>query len=164
MTHTADFAFQPSTTVGIAHRLNGNRLVLRLVQRMGAATMALVALMVWVAPGAGWESDMVLFKLLVSLIAGFSGIGFWQASLPPLPPVVEIDVAATELRLIREGAPADLRVLERCAFRDLHLVELTGRHFTFWAEGNKLLADVTLSNAVAHASLLSALRAAGKLT
>jgi hypothetical protein len=88
----------------------------------------------------------------------------WELGLPPLPPTVEVDVAASELRLIREGAPAELRVLERCAFRDLHLVELRGHHFIFWGKGNRLLADITLSNATVHASLLGSLRSAGKLS
>lgn len=163
MTHTADQRFEPTTAISIAHTLNGSRLVMRIAQRMGAATMALVALLVWLAPGAGWESDVMLFKLLLSIMSGLLAVGLWQVSLPPLPPTVIVDVAASELRLIREGAPAESRVLERCAFGDLHFVEMSGPHFTFWGQGNRLLADITLSNAAVHASLLGALRSAGKL-
>jgi hypothetical protein len=158
MTIVAEQSFTPLPAVGAAHTLNGNRLVMRIALRMGAVSMALVALFVWLAPGAGWENDMVLFKLMVSLSAGFVGIVFWQNSLPPLPPTIEVDVAASELRLIREGVASDARVLERCAFNDLHLVELAGRHITFWGKGNRLLAEITLSNANAHATLLAALR------
>ncbi|KEJ90338.1 hypothetical protein [Sulfitobacter donghicola] len=163
MTYATNSSFAPVPAIGIPYRLNGNRLMGRLAQRMGAATMMFVALFVWLAPGAGWESDIMLFKLMVSIIAAFLCVGLWQASLPPLPPIVEIDVAACEIRLVREGAPADQRILERCAFCDLHLVELEGRHITFWGHSNRLLAEITLSNATAHASLLAALRSAGKL-
>jgi hypothetical protein len=163
MTHTADHAFEPAATISIAHTLNGSRLIMRIGLRFGATTMTLVALLVWLAPGAGWESDIMLFKLLLSIMSGLLAVGLWQASLPPLPPTVVVDVAASELRLIREGVPAESRVLERCSFQDLHLVEMSGPHFTFWGQGNRLLADITLSNAAIHASLLGALRSAGKL-
>ncbi len=163
MTHTADHRFEPPAAISVAHTLNGSRMVLRIALKIGAATTALVAFMIWFAPGAGWESDIMLFKLMLSIMSGLLAIGLWQASLPPLPPTVVVDVAAAELRLIREGVPAEYRVLERCSFRDLHLVEMSGLHFTFWGQGNRLLADVTLSNAAIHASLLGALRSAGKL-
>ncbi len=163
MTDTADLKFRPPVTMNVAHTLNGSRLVLRIALRMGAVTMALVSLLIWVAPGAGWENEIMMFKLTLSIMSGLFAIGFWQASLPPLPPTVIVDVAAAELRLIREGVPAEFRVLERCAFQDLHLVEMSGSHFTFWGPGNRLLADITLSNAAIHASLSDALRSAGKL-
>jgi hypothetical protein len=163
MTIVAEQTLTPQPDVGTADTLNNHRLVLRFVMRMGAVSMAFVALFVWLAPGAGWEGDMVLFKFMVSLCAGFIGIAFWQNSLPPLPPTVEVDVAASELRLIREGVAEDKRVLERCAFSDLHLVELAGRQITLWGKGNRLLAEFTLNNANAHAALLAALRGEGKL-
>ncbi|MCX7565140.1 hypothetical protein OS189_02130 [Sulfitobacter sp. F26169L] len=163
MTMTANHVSEHATILGATHVLNGNRLVMRIAQRLGAVSLALVGVLVWLAPGAGWESEVMLFKLTASLISALLSVALWQYSLPPLPPMVEVDVAAAELRLIRDGAPAASRVLERCAFSDLHLVELAGRRITFWGQGNRLLAEVTLSNAAAHASLLGALRAAGKL-
>lgn len=163
MTFTAEQTFVPLPVVGAVHKLDGSRLVLRIALRIAAVATGLVAIFVWLAPGAGWESDMVLFKLMVSICASLAALWFWQGSLPPLPPTVEVDVAAAELRLVRVDAVEENRIIERCAFQDLHLVELAGRHITFWGKGNRLLAEITLSNATAHASLLGALRTSGKL-
>jgi len=163
MTISAEQSFLPTPAAGAAHTLNGNRLVLRIGMRIGAVTMVLVAMLIWVVPGAGWENDMILFKLMVSISAVLAAVWFGEASLPPVPPTVEIDVVASELRLIREGVSDESRLLERCAFEDLHLVELAGRHITFWGRGNRLLAEITLSNSGLHAALLASLRAAGKL-
>ncbi|WP_299414688.1 hypothetical protein [uncultured Sulfitobacter sp.] len=163
MTIAAEQTFAHVPAYGVAHKLNGSRLVMRIAQRMASVSMALVALFVWVAPGAGWESEVMLFKLMVSLASGLAAVWFWQASLPPVPPTVEVDVAQAEVRLVRDGALPEDRVIERCAFRDLHVVELSGRNITFWGRGNRLLAEITLSNARAHATLLGALRAEGKL-
>lgn len=145
----------------LAHKRGGSRLMARIAQRIGAVSLALVAVFVWLAPGESWDGEMMLYKLLVCAAAALGSAALWQMSAPPVAPTVEVDVAAGELRLIREGA--ERRVLERCAFCDLHLVELSGRRFTFWGRGNTLLAEFSLSNAAVHARLLGALRAAGKL-
>ena len=163
MTITADYAFAPAAATGIPYKLDGGRLVLRTFARIGAVACALVAVLIWLAPGATWESDAMLFKLLLFVVALMAAVGLWQVSLAPLPPTVEVDVVNREVRLIRAGAPTADRVIERCAFDDLHAVELQGRHITFWARGQRLLAEITLSNASAHAALLGALRAVGKL-
>ncbi|MEP1767690.1 MAG: hypothetical protein ABJJ53_13755 [Sulfitobacter sp.] len=163
MTISAEQSFVPTPAIGAAHTLNGNRLMVRIGMRIGAVTMTMVAMLIWIAPGAGWETDMIVFKMMVCLSALLAAVWFGEASLPPVPPTVELDVEASELRLIREGAPKDARVLERCAFEDLHMVELAGKHITFWGRGNRLLAEVTLSNAILHGALLDALRVAGKI-
>lgn len=163
MTMTADHTLEQSPAIGIPHTLNGGRLMMRIAQRIGAVTFAFVMLLVWLAPGEAWESDVMLFKMVLTLASLAACIWLWQSSQPPLPPTIEVDVAQSELRLVREGVADDKRIIERCAFADLHLVELAGRHITFWGKGNRLLAEITLSNSVAHASLVGALRAEGKL-
>lgn len=163
MTLTADHAFESGATIGIPYKRDGNRMVLRMLARGAAITAAFIAVLVWLAPGATWESDVMLFKLGVSIGAVFASIGLWQSSLPPLPPSVEIDTASAELRLIRTDVHKQRRVIERCGFDELQLVELNGRHIAFWAPGGRLLAEITLSNATAHATLLATLRDAGKL-
>jgi len=170
MTLTADHAFESGAAIGIPYKLDGNRSVLRLLARVAAMTAAFVAVFVWLAPGATWEADVatweadvMLFKLGVSIFAGYSAMALWQASLPPLPPSVEIDTANSELRLVRADSYGPRDVVERCRFDDLQMVELRGRHIAFWAPGGRLLAEITLSNATAHATLLAALRQAGKL-
>jgi len=89
MTLTADHAFESGAAIGIPYKLDGNRSVLRLLARVAAMTAAFVAVFVWLAPGATWEADVMLFKLGVSIFAGYSAMALWQASLPPLPPSMD---------------------------------------------------------------------------
>lgn len=163
MTITVDHSKTLTPAKGVVHMLDGARLMLRLGLRIGAVLFALVTALIWVAPGANWESDIMFFKLALSLMSGFIAFDLWQRSLPPLAPSVEVDVAKMEVRVIRDGAPVHKRLIERCAFDDLDAVDLNGRHIILWCKGNRLLADITLSNATAHAELLGALRSVGKL-
>lgn len=156
-------AYTAPPVLGIPHMLDGSRLMLRLLLRLCAVSFALVAVLVWLAPGATWESDIMLFKLALSLGAVVCTVGFWQASLPPVPPTVEVDIAGLEVRVVREVSGQAPRIIERCAFGDLEAVDLNGRHIVLWSRGGRLLADITLSNVQTHARLLAALRSLGKL-
>lgn len=163
MTITADHSFQIKPALGTAHMLDGSRLVMRLGMRMGAVTAVMVALLVWLAPGATWDSEVVLFKAALSVVSGCASAWMWQMSLPPAKPVVEVDIANMEVRVMRRRGAEPARIIDRCAFADLDAVDLNGRHFIMWNKGSRLLADITLSNATVHASLLAALRSVGKL-
>lgn len=163
MTITSDYSFDAKPALGIVHMLDGGRLALRLAMRIGAVTFAMVVLLIWIAPGATWDSDVLLFKAALSVISAFISIGMWQQSLPQPRPTVEVDIANMEVRVMRRTDGAEPRVIESCRFADLEAVDLHGRHIILWRKGKRLLADFTLSNANAHASLLAALRDVGKL-
>lgn len=163
MTVSADFAFDAVPAKGITYVLNGSRFLVRFALKLGSASLALVAIFVWLAPGASWENDVMLFKLALSIIAAFGAAAMWQGSQPVVAPTVEVDVTNGEVRVVREELSGPQRVIERCAFSDLHAVDLHGRHITFWGKGGSLLAEVSLSNATAHAALLASLRGLGKL-
>lgn len=163
MTATADYAFDQMPTRAVVHVLDASRLLLRVALRFGAMSCALVAAFIWLAPGASWDHEVMLFKLGLSSAAVLMALACWQAAAPPLPPTVEIDVERGELRLVRDGAPVAQRLVKRSAFADLQIVELRGRNLAFWEKGGNLLAEVALSNATSHAMLLHALRTAGKL-
>lgn len=163
MTSTADQNFPVKSALGIVHMLDGGRLMMRLAMRVGAVTFALVVALIWIAPGATWDTDVLLFKLALSVMSGFVAAGMWQRSLPPVQPTVEVDIANMEVRVMRSDGGAQPRLIESCNFCDLEAVDLQGRHIILWAKGKRLLADITLSNATAHASLLAALRHEGKL-
>ena len=164
MTLIADHAYAIAPATGISHLLDGSRMLMRTGARLAAITAGFVAVLVWLAPGGDvWESDVMLFKLALSILCAFGAVALWQASLPPLSPVVEVDVARGEVRLLRKGPGAQKRVIERCAFADLHMAELSGRHIAFWGPNGRLIAEIALSNALAHAALIGTLRAAGKL-
>lgn len=163
MTVSSDYLAE-SPMRGIVRTLDGGRLMLRLLLQIGACVFTFVALMIWITPAASAGNEVMLYKLGISSMSVLAALGCWQGSLPPVPPTVEIDVAARELRLVREGAPAGARLIERCSFAQLADVELIGGAFIFWGKEGRLLAEVSLSNATAHATLLHALRVAGKLT
>jgi hypothetical protein len=163
MTLADDHAFATTPATGIPHLLDGTRMLMRTAARLGAVTAAFVGVLIWLALGAVWESEVMLFKLALSVLCTLGAVALWQASLPPLPPVVEVDVARGEVRLVRTGAPADKRVIARCAFEDLQMAELSGRYVAFWGPSGRLIAEIALSNSSAHTALIGALRAAGKL-
>lgn len=163
MTLTADHNFSVKPALGVVHMLGGGRLMMRLAMRIGAVAFGLVVLLIWIAPGAVWDNDVLLFKLALSVMACFGAVALWQRSLPPVRPSVEVDIANMEVRVMRRDRGAQPRVIEKCFFADLESVDLEGRHIILWSKGKRLLADITLSNATAHASLLAALRHAGKL-
>lgn len=162
MTLTADPQFGPAPAIGTPHILCGSRLLIRTAQRMIAVSLFITSLFVWVAPGAGWENETVLFKILVSITAVLVGTALFQSSLPPLPPTVEIDPAAGELRLVRECGLRGREVIERCRFADLGRVDVMGPRLTFWAQGERLLVELTLGDARVRDNLMAALRRAGK--
>jgi hypothetical protein len=163
MTLTADHNIEMPTVRGITYVLNGSRFVARFACKLGAVSLGLAAVLLWVAPGAAWESDVMLFKLVLSVGAVYLAIALLQMGKPVAQPSVEVDIARGELRLIREENGSLPVILERCAFADLQAVDLCGSHITFWANGGRLLAEISLSNANAHAALLARLRGLGKL-
>ena len=163
MTATADYLGQTTSLNGIVHTLDSGRVLMRTVMRIGACVFLFLAFLIWLTPVGAADSQMMLVKLAVSSLSVLASAGCWHASLPAMPPSVEIDIAEREVRLVRDGARESQRIIERCCFDQLHEVELNDRVFMFWAKGGRLLAEVTLSNATAHAVLLHALRSAGKI-
>jgi hypothetical protein len=163
MTLSTDYAFDAPSAKGITYVLNGSRFLMRFALKLGAVSLGLVAVFVWLAPGASWESDVMLFKLALSIFACFGAVAMWLGSQPVAAPGVEVDVAKREIRVIREGLSDEKRVIERCAFADLYAVDLHGRHIIFWGKGERLLAEISLSDANAQAALLASLRGLGKL-
>jgi hypothetical protein len=163
MSLTAEYTHQTPPAKGITYTLSGGRFLVRFALKLGAVSLALVAVFVWFAPGASWESDIMLFKLAMSIFAVFGAVVMWQGGMPVQAPDVEVDVAAGEVRLIRKNLSEEQQTIECCAFADLHGVDLCGRHIIFWGKGGHLLAEISLSNASAHAALVTSLRSAGKI-
>ncbi|UWR21060.1 hypothetical protein [Sulfitobacter sp. S190] len=163
MTATADFAQPDVPNLALVRTVDGSRMLIRILQRVFAVALVITTVGLWMAPGASWEPDMMLFKLSLSAIAALAGIGLWQNSLSPLAPTVEIDAAASELRLVREQSNGGRRLIERHSFAALEKVQQDGRQLAFFAADGRMLAEIMLSNAAAHAKLIGALRGVGKL-
>ena len=161
MTIATDFKFERPSASTSVQVLDGSRFLGRVAFRFSAISFALITVLIWLAPGASWESDVMLFKLALSIFSGLVAVGCWQSATPPVAPTVELDIARAEVRLVCEESGR--RVIKSCSFADLQSAELNGRSISFWEVGGQFLAQVTLSNATAHAHLLHALRTAGKL-
>ncbi|WP_298971412.1 hypothetical protein [uncultured Roseobacter sp.] len=142
--------------------LDGSRMIMRGVQGMVGVALILTALGLWVAPGASWDHELMLFKLLASAVGGMMGIALLQGFARPAPPKVEVDTIRHEVRLVRTRGK-DRFVLDRCSFKNLTRVENSGTYVKLWGKNDALLAEVAASDRVAHRSLVTALRVAGKL-
>ena len=163
MTLTAEYDFGHKRFSQSATKLDGGRCIARLGLRILAVALLLTGAGLWILPGSSWQSEVLLFKLILSVTAALGGLGLWQMGMTPSPPVVELDLERSEVRLVRECGPAARRLIEACRFEDLGGAEQNGRQITFWTTDGRLLAEITLSNATAHATLISALRNADKL-
>jgi hypothetical protein len=162
MTSAADPSAFNSIAPQGTRMLDGSRMMMRGFQGIIGAALILTALGLWFAPGASWESDLMLIKLLVSAVAGMVGIAFLQGFARPNLPRVEIDTIRHEIRLVRTTGK-DRWVLDRCKFVDLSRVVNSGTHIQLWGKNDALLAEVAASDRVSHRSLVTALKVAGKL-
>lgn len=163
MTATAQLPDADLTAPQPVRMLDGGRLVVRGVQRLFGVAFLAVAFGLWLMPGSSFENDLLLFKLLLSIVAGFVGIGLLQSGAPKLAPHVEIDTIRREVRLVRASQTDATEVLERCAFNDLAHVEIEGPHVRLWDASGAFLAEATLTDQQVFSRLTACLRDSGKL-
>ena len=163
MTATAEFIDENAPTIEPVQMADGARMVVRGAQRLFGVSLTIAALGLWLAPGASWESDVMLFKMILSITAVIAGLGLVSASTTPKPPEVEIDTIRREVRLVRRlrGAPAD--VLQTCSFANLTHAEHEGSNVRLWDQAGVLLAKVMLTDRAALKSLVAGLQDVGKL-
>lgn len=163
MTATTDFMSNAAILKQPVRITDGGRMVLRAFARLTGVALTVAAVGIWIAPGASWESDVMLFKLVLSLSAILAGIGMMQSSSRPAAPEVEIDSIRREVRLQRTQRGAAPEVLKRCTFADLSRAEVNGSHVRLYDADATLLTEVTLRDRNALSSLLAGLEDAGKL-
>ncbi|MGB3247238.1 MAG: hypothetical protein WBB25_22110 [Sulfitobacter sp.] len=84
---------QPQTVL-TARLVGGGRMIVRAVQRLFGVALTMAAITIWMAPGATWESDVMLFKLILSLTAVLAGLGLMVSSKAPGAGRSEIPVSA----------------------------------------------------------------------
>lgn len=137
-------------------------MIVRAAQRLMGTALAMAALGLWFGPGASWEADVMLFKLILSVTAALAAIGLLLASSAPKPPEVEFDLIRREVRLMRNAGRRNAVILQRCAFADLSGVEWDGPHLRLWDAERRLLAEAMIDDRSALGSLINALRDAGK--
>lgn len=163
MTATSDLDQTEIDTTEPDQSGKARRILVRGVLRGIGITMVLAALGLWFAPGASWESEVILFKLILSVASGVTGIGMIQSSMGPRDALVEIDPGRAEIRVLKPqhadmaGQPATY------SFKELSHACLDGSRVSFWGQSDRLLAEVTMSNRRALANVVGALKDAGKL-
>ena len=162
MTSAADPATFASIAPQPVRMTDGTRMVLRFLQGVVGTALVITAVGIWFAPGANWAPDLMLMKLLASVACAVVGLYCMQGFMRPAAPKVEIDTIRHEIRLVRTRGK-DRFILDRCAFKDLEMVENSGTHVQLWGKNNVLLAEVAATDRVSHRSLVTALRVAGKL-
>ena len=163
MMSTAEFMNIKAATAEPVRMADGGRMIMRGTQRLFGVSLALAAVGLWLAPGASWENDVMLFKLILSVMAVLAGFGLLQASIKPKSVEVEIDTIRREVRLTRPASDGSSALLERCAFADLARAERDDNRIRLWGPSNKLLAEVTMTDRAVLCSLVVGLRDAGKL-
>lgn len=163
MTTVSDFMSNDTDARLPVRIADGGRMLVRVTQRLSGVALLLAAAGLWFAPGAAWESDIMLFKLILSLTAGLAGVGLMQSSTTPNTPEIEIDTIRRQVRLVRFVKGGENQVLQSCAFADLARAERDGMNVRMWDSNNVFLAEVLLADRTEITSLMSGLRAAGKI-
>ena len=162
MTATADFTIDHDVSIEPVRMTGGARMLVRLGQRLLGASLAMAAVGLWLAPGASWESDIMLFKLILSLTAILAGFGLMTASVRPAAPEIQIDTIRREVRLVRRDKGQEV-LLQSSSFADLAHAEFDGTNVQLWDAEGQFLAEVALTDRKALNSLIAGLRDAGKL-
>lgn len=144
------------------HMIDGTRWLMRSAQMFGGVCLIMAAFGLWLAPGAGFDPDLALFKLGVSVTVGIAGLAILQAGRPQPTVEIEIDTERSEVRLVR-GKNDARTVVSRIAIADLGPAEVHGTMARLWTTDGALVAEVAMSDPKLRLSLLAALRDAGKI-
>ncbi|MGB7241602.1 MAG: hypothetical protein WBC93_05905 [Sulfitobacter sp.] len=162
MTTTSDITPENANALLNVMSVDGSRMMLRGAQRVIGVALVVASFGLWLSPGANFEPDLMLMKLMVSALTGIIGLALIQHATQPVEPLIELDVIRKELRLVRvEGLKKEL--VQKCAFTALSRVEQNGNCMRMWDENGHLLAEVTVADRNVLDSLTSGLRNAGKL-
>jgi hypothetical protein len=139
------------------------------VRQQGMSVVRLIAALVLALAPAGF----------IALSGALTGVSYWLVGYLSLcaciggifllrgrafgdDPEVEIDTICHEVRLVQPQRRSRI-VLRRYRFRDLGQVDHTATHMRLWDSQATLIAEVPVSDVLAHRSLITALRVAGKL-
>lgn len=160
----ASFLSEDKQTSALRNRpTDEGRVMQRSVQRLMGASLMVAAVALWVMPGSSWDTDLLLFKLALSVTGGMAGFGLLMASAAPRDPRVEIDTIRREVRVVRPTKGTGDMILRRCGFDDLARAEQDGPRVRMWDRNDDLLVDITMKNRDALFSLVGGLKDVGKL-
>lgn len=144
--------------------IEGSRMVLRAAQRLIGSAMTLAAICLWIVPGASFEQDVMLFKLVLSITAFICGLALIHASAAPEAPDVEVDVADRVVRLVRNLPGGRSVILQSCSFAELTRAYREGPIVRLWGQDGVFLAEITLADPKIMDRLMTALESEDDLT
>jgi hypothetical protein len=162
MTTTSEFLTKGETLSVPVRTLDGARSLVRVIRRVGGAGLILAAVGLWVMPGSNWAAEVLLIKLVLSLVSGFVGLALVQNGATKDRPEVEIDVVRRRVQLVSRAPGRDI-VLYACSFAELGRAEKHMNSVTLWDANGNILAEVVPADRTVLRSLVSGLRDAGKL-
>lgn len=140
---------------------DGGRAIKRGLQRFVGFTLCLAAFGIWIAPGATWDNELNLFKMLLSLVCAISGAAMWQVGKSAgAAPELEIDTIRQEVRLVRwEGTQRDL--VARRHFKDIHAADINNQYVQLWEPSGALMAEMEIKDRGSLRALQAGLVRAG---
>ena len=144
------------------HMVNGDRWLVRSMQRMAGMILIMAAAGLWVVPGSVWDADILATKFVLTILFGVVGLAVLQMGRAQPLVQVEIDTLRREVRLVR-GKGQHRTVVSRTAIADLGPAEQHGTMVRLWARDGSLVAEVAMTDPEARRGLTGALRDAGKL-
>lgn len=163
MTATVDFNSPEAPTIEPLRMVDGARMIGRGFQRLFGVALAMTAVGLWLAPGSTFDADILLFKLILSLVALLGGLGLMTASAKPREPEIEIDTIRREVRLVRRMRGIAPIILDTYRFDALARAEFDGTIVKLWDRKGDFLAEVCPTDRTALNSLVGGLQDAGKL-
>ncbi len=160
MAATSDFFIEARAEPISLPYVVGSDAILRPIQMACGLGMIVAAFFLWIAPGATWDADLVLFKSVVTIILGFGGLMFLQTGrAAPGVQEVQIDLAAQRLSILRRNirgaiVPQTFRLAQlRIERSSPDIVEFRDQHGAH-------IADVMLKDAQLRRHLLTAFQSA----
>ncbi|MEL7165055.1 MAG: hypothetical protein AAGL96_06235 [Pseudomonadota bacterium] len=149
-------AIGPQVPAMAARTVDGQRWLVRGMQRFFGVALILAAGLLWLQPGALNTPDVLLFKLAVFCVFALAGAGLLRAGQPEKLVEVEIDPAVQELRLVRVTGRVS-RVIDTVAFADFGKVEQRGEILRIWHRDGGLVAELPMSHPDHRAVVMAAL-------
>ena len=133
--------------------------VARAMMRFLGVVLALSAVGVWVVQTHLWDVEIVLVKLVVSVIFGTSGLAMLQVGRDLGADEFHIDAERHELRHVRRGCDGIQRVVATHGLGSLGELRLEGRRLTVTDTGGNLLIEADVRDAEAALALEQAIAA-----
>jgi hypothetical protein len=117
--------------------------IMRTSMRVLGAGCVLAAFALWVAPGAMWDAEVLLMKLVMSLICALSGLALMQMFPAPDKSEIQFDAIRREVRIV-DGDKA--KTILRRSYDSLGGAKVTSNVVTLWDIDGSELASFPIEN------------------